>query len=180
MVNAGRPGTVLLPLLAGLLTACASVPLERVALAPERLLSESASPSLRCVHRLVAVIDRRPGVAAGSLGAHAFSLDDAAGLVRRRLLAGGFVDAPSDAPGLALEVLQLYIATNHSSKIPVAVYRASFDGGSPLVIRSHATSVNWNGTEAESLRALARALDDVDLQLRQSANARCLTRDAAG
>ena len=65
---------------AALCSACSSVPLERVALAP--LESRGARPALACGYRLLAVIDRRAtGEAAGSLGANAYSVEDAAGLV---------------------------------------------------------------------------------------------------
>lgn len=145
---------------------------------PARLLPRAALAPLACAYRLDSVLDRRPaGNAAGSLGAHAFSLEDAADLVRQRLMASGFTDDPA-LPALSLEIRQLYIAANLSSKVPVAVYRVSIDGGPPTLLRSQAASVNWNGTEAESQRAIARALDDVDLQLRQMLDAHCGSRRA--
>ncbi|TYT26386.1 hypothetical protein FZO89_09010 [Luteimonas viscosa] len=163
----------------GLLAGCSSVPLERSAMQPAQLLPLATLAPPVCAYRLDAVSDRRAaGTAAGSLGAHAFSLDDAADLVRQRLMANGFRDDPA-LPALSLEIRQLYIAANQSSKVPVAVYRVSVDGGPPTILRSHAASVNWNGTEAESQRAIARALDDVDLQLRQMLDARCGSRHAA-
>jgi len=156
---------------AALCSACSSVPLERVALAP--LESRGARPALACGYRLLAVIDRRAtGEAAGSLGANAYSVEDAAGLVHRRLQADGFRE-DATLPALSVELRQLYITGNLSSKVPVAVYRVSVDADPPRVLRSRATSMNWNGTEAESRRAIGRALDDVDAQLLHALNARC-------
>lgn len=162
---------------ATLLGACSSVPLERTTITPTQLESRAVHPALACGYRLDNVLDRRAAETAGSLGAHAFSVEDAAGLVHRRLQARGFVDDPS-LPALSVELRQLYITGNQSSKVPVAVYRISIDEDPPRILRSHATSMNWNGTEAESQRAIGRALDDVDAQLLHALNARCRQRTA--
>jgi len=161
---------------AGLLAACSSTPLERTTLEPAQLESRGARPALACGYRLLAVVDQRAaGEAAGSLGARAYSVEDAAGLVRRRLQANGFRDDAS-LPALSVDLRQLYIAGNLSSKVPVAVYRVSIDQDTPRILRSRAASMNWNGTEAESQRAIGRALDDVDAQLLHVLNARCRPR----
>ena len=171
--------TLLLAGIAGLLGACSSAPLERTTLRAGELESRGARPVLACGYRLQAVEDlRATGEAAGSLGARAYSFEDAAGLVRRRLQASGFAGDPS-LPALSVEIRQLYIAGNLSSKVPVAVYRFRVDGDAPTVLRSRATSMNWNATEGESQRAIGRALDDVDAQLLQALNARCGRRAAS-
>ena len=164
---------LLLAGIAGLLGACSSAPLERTTLRAVELESRSALPALACGYRLQAIVDlRAAGEAAGSLGARAYSFEDATGLVRRRLQASGFAEDQS-LPALSVEIRQLYIAGNLSSKVPVAVYRFSVDDDAPRVLRSRSTSMNWNATEGESQRAIGRALDDVDAQLLQALNARC-------
>ncbi len=164
----------------GLLGACSTAPLERTTLRASELESRGALPALACGYRLQAVVDlRATGEAAGSLGARAYSFEDAAELVRRRLQASGFADDPS-LPALSLEIRQLYIAGNLSSKVPVAVYRISVDGDTSRILRSRAASMNWNATEGESQRAIGRALDDVDAQLLQALNARCGQGAASG
>ena len=172
--------TWLLAGVAGLLGACSSAPLERTTFRAGELEARGARPALACGYRLQSVADlRATGEAAGSLGARAYTFEDAAGLVRRRLQASGFAEDPS-LPALSVEIRQLYIAGNLSSKVPVAVYRFSVDGDAPRVLRSSATSMNWNATEGESQRAIGRALDDVDAQLLQALSARCDRGAASG
>lgn len=158
--------------IAGLLAGCSTVPLERRALQGGELRPGTTFPPLPCAYRLGAVEDRRAGTTAGSLGAYAFSLEDAAGLVRQRLLDSRLF-GDGDVPAVSIDVLQLYIATNQSTKIPVVVYRARIGEEAPVVFRSRAASVNWNATEAESQRGISRALDDVDAQLAHALHAHC-------
>lgn len=167
----------ILPALAGLglawLAACTTVPRDRQSVHHEALAPRGAMPTLHCEHRLTTVSDKRPdGNAAGGIGRHAFSLGDASHLVRERLARSGFGESAS-LPGVAIEIHQLYLAQNLTTKIPVAVYRVAVDDEAPRVLRSRAASMNWNSTDDEGFRALARALDDVDLQMIALLNARC-------
>ena len=160
----------------GLLGACSSTPLERTVIRGGDLPPRTALPDLACGYRLETVLDRRiAGDTAGSLGAHAFTIDSADALVRQRLQAHGFIDEPT-LPAVSIEVRQLYIIQNQTSKVPVAVYRVIVDDDPPITLRSRSASMNWNGTEAESQRAIARALDDADAQLLQVLNTRCDSR----
>ena len=140
---------------------CSTGRLERRALAHDELASAASGPALRCGYRLDTVADRRPAsAAAGAIGRHAFSLEAADQLVSSRLARLGFVE-DARAPSVAIDVRQLYIAQNLSTKIPVAVYAVAVDGGPADVLRSDVASMNWNGTDQEGLRALSRAMADV-------------------
>lgn len=158
------------------LTACTTVPMDRQSVRHDTLAARSTLQPLQCGHRLAAVIDKRAdGNAAGSIGRHAFSLGEATQLVRERLAMFGFDEDPS-LPGVTVEIHQLYLAQNLTTKIPVAVYRVTVNDETPHVLRSRAASMNWNSTDDEGFRALARALDDVDAQMIALLNARCTSK----
>ncbi|TDK23126.1 hypothetical protein E2F46_12240 [Luteimonas aestuarii] len=154
-------------------TGCATSPLERRTVDHDELASAGSGLTLRCGYRLEKVADRRPAsAAAGAIGRHAFSLEAADQLVSSRLSRIGFVEDAS-APSVVIDVRQLYIAQNLSTKIPIAVYVVAIDGGPADVLRSDVASMNWNGTDQEGLRALSTAMADVERQLVGRLNSRC-------
>ncbi len=158
------------------LSACTTVPMDRQSVQHDALVKRGAPQPLHCAHRLAGVIDNRAdGNAAGGIGRHAFSLAEASHLVRERLARSGFSEDMS-LPGVSVEIHQLYLAQNLTTKIPVAVYRVSIDDEAPRVLRSRAASMNWNSTDDEGFRALTRALDDVDSQMIALLNARCTSK----
>jgi hypothetical protein len=69
--------------------------------------------------------------------------------------------------------MQLYLAQNLTTKVPVAVYEVAINDGAAFVVRSQKASLNWNGTEDEAYAAYARVLADVNQQLVNQLNARC-------
>lgn len=152
---------------------CTTAPMERSVVAHEGLSPATTTRALRCGYRLEGVVDRRhDGDAAGGIGRSAFAIEDAETLVQGRLGRLGFTADPT-APRVHVEIRQLYLAQNLTTKIPVAVYRVAVGHDAPRIMRSRAASMTWNGSREEGLRALARALDDADAQLVASLNARC-------
>ena len=132
---------------------------------------------LACPYRLLDVVDARPGEGeSGGLGRHAFRFSDAAATVRGQLIAAGLADASvdgGDAPAVSVRIVQLYLAQNQITKIPVAVYQVGVAGAPQFVIRSQKATMNWNGSQDEAYAAYARVLGDVNQQLVQALNARC-------
>lgn len=165
-------------MIACLLAGCSTVPLERRAIQAEQLLAGTTYSPPSCGYRLGSVGDRRVGTTAGSLGGNAFSLDDASALVRRRLLEGGLFSGGHGLP-VSVDVLQLYIAANQSTKIPVVVYRVRIQDDAPVVLRSRAASMNWNSSEAETRKGITRALEDVEAQLSRTLDTRCRSAPTA-
>jgi hypothetical protein len=130
---------------------------------------------LGCRYRLQEVVDARPhGEQAGGLSQHAFRFTDAAETVRRQLSAAGLDDAAgADAPAVTVRIMQLYLAQNLSTKIPVAVYQVTAGDEPAFVIRSQPASMNWNGTQDEAYAAYARVMADANQQMIRRLNARC-------
>ena len=154
------------------LLAC-SAKVVRVDMDPARLAATLPVP-LSCAHTLAEVVDARPaGSQAGGLSEHAFAFADVAQVVRQQLLAAGLQEAGKASPQVAVRVMQLYLAQNRGTKIPVAVYQVRVDGGAAFLLRSQPASLNWNGTQNEAYAAYARALAAVNQQLIQRLNAGC-------
>jgi len=151
------------------------VDMDSARLAPATTTRNAAR--LTCPHRLKDVVDARPGDGeAGGLGWHAFKFSNAAQTIRDQLLGAGLTDdagGADAAPAVNIRVVQLYLAQNQITKIPVAVYQVSIDGAPEFVIRSQKATMNWNGTEDEAYAAYARVLADVNQQLLRELNARC-------
>jgi len=158
-----------------------SMKVVRVDVDPARLPPPPAASKtamrLACPYRLAEVIDARPGGESGGLGVHAFRFGDVAGIVRAQLKVAGLSEAsdPSAATGskVDLRIMQLYLAQNLTTKVPVAVYEVAINDGAAFVVRSQKASLNWNGTEDEAYAAYARVLADVNQQLVNQLNARC-------
>lgn len=168
-------------LLLALLSGC-NAKVVRVDMDPARLVAPAKTTkpkgtvSLTCAHRLRDVVDARPtGGEVGGLGWNAFRFDAAADTVRSQLAAAGLADAPAnaDAPDVSVRIMQLYLAQNLQTKIPVAVYEVRIKDDAPFVLRSQKASMNWNGTQDEAYAAYARALFDINQQLVGKLNLRC-------
>ncbi len=138
-------------------------------------LTAAPVPRLACPYRLDQVIDARPeGEQAGGLSLRAFRFADAPGVMRRQLAPAGFVDAgDGSATGVNVRLMQLYLAQNQVTKIPVAVYQVTIGADAPIVLRSQKASMNWNGTENEAYAAYALAIADVNQQMVKALNLRC-------
>lgn len=132
---------------------------------------------LACPYRLQDVTDARTGDGeSGGLGWHAFKFSDAAQTIRSQLLAAGLSDAANDAgpaPTVDVRIVQLYLAQNLTTKIPVAVYKVGVGDAPEFVVRSQTASMNWNGSQDEAYAAYARVLVDVNHQLLRELNNRC-------
>lgn len=168
-------------LLSALLAGC-SAQVVRVDMDPARLAAPAASAraknlvALACPHRLGDVVDARPaGGDAGGLGWNAFRFDAATETVRSQLAAAGLTatSTQADAPEVTVRVMQLYLAQNLQTKIPVAVYEVKVASETPFLLRSQKASMNWNGTQDEAYAAYARALSDISQQLVGVLNQRC-------
>ena len=129
---------------------------------------------LACSYRLGDLADARPtGSQAGGLSGNAFEFADAAAVVRRQLLAAGLQDTANAVPVVSVRIMQLYLAQNLQTKIPVAVYEVAVDGQPPFLLRSQKASMNWNGSQNEAYAAYSRVLADVNQQLIQRLNTDC-------
>jgi uncharacterized lipoprotein YajG len=163
-----------------LLAGC-STQVNKVVVRPDALpvQPQGKAPRLACGFHLASVEDARsPGSQAGGLGRHQLVLEDAPALVTHQLhRAGMLAGAPTaaDAHTVALQIKQLYLTQNLTTKIPMAVYSVQVDGGDPFLVRSQAASMNWNGTQEEAYDALAKALDDASQRLVTALNTRCST-----
>ena len=153
----------------------------RVDMDPARLVAPATTKAkgvavLACAHRLREVVDARPGGGeVGGLGWNAFRFDAAADTVRQQLSAAGLADATTtDAmPSVSVRIMQLYLANNLQTKVPVAVYEVAVDDAAPFVLRSQKASMNWNGSQDEAYVAYARALADINQQLVGRLNQNC-------
>jgi hypothetical protein len=131
--------------------------------------------AVACDYTLGEVVDARAdGGEAGGLSGNAFKFDDAVATVRAQLLDAGLsTGASARGPVVGVQIVQLYLAQNLETKVPVAVYRVSLGDEAPFVLRSQKASMNWNGTQNEAYAAYARALADVNRQLVAQLDTRC-------
>ena len=152
-----------------------SAKIVRVDMDAARLAPTAASTvQLACSYRLGLLTDARPaGSQAGGLNGNAFEFADAAGVVRRQLLAAGLQDSDGPVPVVAVRIMQLYLAQNLLTKVPVAVYEVAVAGRPPFLLRSQKASMNWNGTQNEAYAAYALALADLNQQLIERLNTDC-------
>lgn len=159
---------------AALTLAGCSAKIVRVDMDATRLAPVANSVHLACSYRLGALADARPaGSQAGGLSGNAFAFADAATVVRQQLLAAGLQDTGDPAPVVAVRIMQLYLAQNLTTKVPVAVYEVAVDGRPPFLLRSQKASMNWNGSQNEAYAAYAQVLADVNQQLIQRLNSDC-------
>lgn len=132
---------------------------------------------LQCAYRLDAVVDERDASRAGGLSVHAFDFPEAATVVRDQLKVAGFVDAAdTNAPGVQVRIVQLYLTQNQITKIPVAVYRVQVGDAAPVLLRAQTGSMNWNGTSKEAHSAYSAVLADIHRQVVRTLNDRCPAR----
>jgi hypothetical protein len=150
-----------------------SVKVHKVAVDAPRLVPATVPVHLACARHLQSVVDARDSTdRAGGLGAHLFLFDDVPGVVRKQFALAG-LDAQGSGPAVDVRILQFYLAQNTITKIPVAVYEVSVDGGAPFTVRSQKASMNWNGTENEAYGAYAAVLSDATAQVVARLNAGC-------
>jgi len=154
------------------LAACAG-PTRHITVDSSRLVP-ATHHATSCAYRLASLVDsRQSGASAGGLPRQHFELEDPLPLVRASLARAGLSGHDGgDTRGVDVELLRLYIARNLSNKVPVVVYRARI-GGETFILRSQQPSINWNGTEDEAYAALARALEDANVQLAGALQERC-------
>jgi hypothetical protein len=152
-----------------------SAKIVRVDMDATRLAPTAANTvHLACSYRLGQLADARPaGSQAGGLSGNAFEFADAVGVVRRQLLAAGLQDTGNPAPVVAVRIMQLYLAQNLLTKVPVAVYEVAVADRPPFLLRSQKASMNWNGSQDEAYAAYALALADVNQQLIARLNTDC-------
>lgn len=137
-----------------------------------RHVADDAVP-LTCAHRLAEVSDgRADGDKAGSLGTRSFRFPDATGFVRESLSRSGFRDDVA-APAVHVQIAQLYLGTNDTAVIPVAVYRVRIGDEAPRILRAQLPGMSWSGSEQSAHDAYAHAIDNANAQLVQLLNGRC-------
>jgi hypothetical protein len=151
-----------------------SAKIVRVDMDASRLAPAASTVQLACDYRLGQLADARPaGSQAGGLSGNAFAFVDAASVVRRQLLAAGLQETGNPAPVVAVRIMQLYLAQNQLTKVPVAVYEVAVAGRPPFLLRSQKASMNWNGSQNEAYAAYAHVLADINQQLILRLNADC-------
>lgn len=171
----GRHARALLGACAGLLLLCGCAgKVHRVALDPARLVAQPQA-KLICPYRVGQVVDARPAQGrAGGLSEHLFLIEDAAALVRGKLVATG-LSGDADASGVQVDarLLHLYMTQNLTTKVPVVVLEVKIGQDAPLMLRAQKASMNWNGSEDEAYKGFSQSFDDVMAQLVGKLNARC-------
>lgn len=132
-------------------------------------------PQLRCAYFLGDITDARPeGDHAGQLGHHIFNLEEPVSLLSAALQPASWSIGDQEAAlRVDVRLLRLYMTQQHSAKIPVVVLEARPQRQKPFIVRSQASSMNWNGSEKEAHSALAMALGQVRGHLVDGLNARC-------
>lgn len=170
----GSHARALLGTCAGLLLLCGCAgKVHRVALDPARLVGQPQA-KLMCPYRVGEVVDARPSQGrAGGLSEHLFLVEDAAALMRDKLVAGGLSgDAGTQVDA---RLLHLYMAQNLGTKVPVVVLEVKVGQDAPLVLRAQKASMNWNGSEDEAYKGFSQIFDDLMAQLVKKLNGRCAT-----
>ncbi|KGQ19745.1 hypothetical protein LF41_2687 [Lysobacter dokdonensis DS-58] len=151
---------------------CGSMPMRKVTVDPARL-NLDAQMAVQCPYRLKDVVDARPANSGfGTMGRTAFVIEDPARMVRDQLRTIGLSEA-GEGPDVSIRLMQLYIATNRVTNVPVAVYEAKIGNAEPVVIRGQPASMTWWGTDAESAGALALALREANRGLVARLNRGC-------
>lgn len=155
------------------LVAC-SPKVVKVDMDTQRLVAGAATDArLLCDYRLGEVVDMRPsGDRAGGLGMRMFNFENAPAVIRESLSGVGFVEAAT-APRVDVHLMQLYMNQVHVTKIPVIVYELRIEGHQPVLIRSQAANMNWNGSEDEAYSGYSRALEAVNRKMVGSLNLAC-------
>ena len=145
----------------------------RVEMDPGRVVGK-LDVRLACAYSLQGVVDARAaGDRVGGLGSNMFVLDDPAGLVRRQLTAAGMHGPEAAGRPVEVRILQLYLAQNHGTKIPVVVYEVALTGQPVLRIRSQKPTMNWNSSEDEAYGAYSLGLADATSQMVERLNREC-------
>lgn len=157
-----------------LLSACSST-VNKVDVDAGRLVADRPIGTLGCAYRLTELNDARPsGERAGGLGMHMMQLTDPKQLIRSEFSKAGMLP-PEAAEGRAviINVKQVYLSQNLSTKIPVVVYEVRVQGNEPFIVRGQPASMNWNGTENEAYGALAKAFQVANSLVVSGLNGRC-------
>ena len=157
-----------------LLSACSST-VNKVDVDAGRLVAGKPIGSLSCAYRLAELNDARPsGDRAGGLGVNMMLLSDPKQLIRNEFTKAGML-SPEVAEGRAvtINVKQVYLSQNLTTKIPVVVYEVRVHGQEPFIVRGQPASMNWNGTENEAYGALAKAFQVANSQVVSGLNERC-------
>lgn len=146
-------------------------------------LDIASKKRLECPHALVEVIDARPeGEASGGVGLNLYRFEDADAVVRRSLLEAGFTEAGTDADGVRVRIMRLYVAQHQAmvyggmqqvTNIPVAVYEVRVGRSEPFLIRSQPANINWNSTETEAYAGYSLAIEGANHQLIERLNMVC-------
>lgn len=159
-----RHGRYLPLALAGAFAGCTPV-VHQVTMDPGRLVGR-ALPHVACAYHLQDVTDARAaGDRVGGLGNNLFVFDDPARIVRQQLVASGVSAGEGAGKSVTLRILQLYLAQNTITKVPVVVYEVAPAGSKPFLVRSQKASMNWNGTQNEAYDAYASAFADATAQV---------------
>lgn len=149
-----------------------------VTMDPGRLVAR-ALPQVACAYRLQEVTDARAdGDRVGGLGNHMFVFRDPVRIVREQFIASGVSAEGEAGTPITVRILQLYLAQNTITKVPVVVYDVAPAGSKPFLVRSQKASMNWNGTQNEAYGAYAAALSDATSQVVARLNQQCPSQPA--
>lgn len=137
-------------------------------------LAYTPPPNVRlaCAYRLGELVDARPVGGSGVAAGKAFELNGAIDVVRTQLAASGLA-AEGTGREVDVRLMQMYIAQNTITLVPVVVYEATVEGGAPVVVRGQPASINDWGTEDETIRAYGAALRAANDKLVRTLNQGC-------
>ena len=162
---------------------CAVLPLamggcamSKVTVDSSRLAAATSAPvgHLACEYRLGELVDARPAGGSGRAGNKGFEVQDAMGIVRTQLAAAG-LDANGSGRKVDIRLMQLYLAQNTITLVPVVVYEAKVEGREAVVLRGAPASMNGWNSDDETIRAYGAALHEANEKLVRSLNQACPT-----
>ncbi|MEO8161030.1 MAG: hypothetical protein ABI588_06395 [Arenimonas sp.] len=148
-----------------LLAGCGGT-VKQVHLDSTTMVGAQLASSNRCQFRLKDVIDARAqGGEAGGLGWNQLRVADGPALLRGELLKAGLLPAGAQGRDVVVNLKQMYMTQNRTTKVPVVVYQVQADGLAPFLVRAQPTRMNWNSSDDEALSGLSRALHEANSQL---------------
>ncbi len=105
---------------------------------------------------------------------HMMQLADPKQLIRSEFTRAGMLSpVATDGRAVIINVKQVYLSQNLTTKIPVVVYEVRVEDAEPFIVRGQPASMNWNGSENEAYGALAKAFHVANTLVVSGLNGRC-------
>jgi hypothetical protein len=139
----------------------------------ERIDSQRANAVAKCNNVTYQLIDSRQTDSAGIVIGINAKMEDPDALLKQQLQKSGLTSSDNGNVDLQIEIMKIYLSTLYEAKSINVVVRVRQKGADDKLLRVSQTNVNWNSTENEYARAVARALDEVTKQIVEIANNKC-------